>query len=696
MKTGKKSFALLGDVPVGEYGRVDKLGFSATAEVLARSTLETKDPLTIGIFGRWGIGKTSLMRLIKQKVEEIDENGVFAVWFNAWQYEKEAHLIVPLIATINKELERCEGLNKKLSDVIQKIKKFLVLIACSISGKGKIAIPCISEVEVTVSPKDGVESFRKPNQDTLLSQSLYFEAFESLSELTKNAEVPRIVVFIDDLDRCLPNIAVELLEHIKLFLHQRGFAFVLGVNDEIISALVRKKFEKEYELDPACSEDYLDKIVQVKIHVPRRKSKEMDKYIANLLNEGKVFLESSQKDIIPSIAEAGRRNPRSIVRLLNRIIVISRIGILEGKDYDPLALLLHEAMDERRYEDFCKALEIPVLLENKDKPTIGKYLADQLGKFRGDLGAWIAELRETKMPSRKDDFLKAVVTLEKNDHLVNLLNSPVGRKWLSEKEFREMIVEASERTITERKTEEERKEEISPKQEDVIQELLDNMVSIKEKKFMMGSEENESEKPVHEVTLKAFQIGAMQITQAQYEEVMGKKRKNPSNFKGKDLPVECVSWNDATEFCEKLSKRTGKTFTLPTEAQWEYACRAGSDTKYCFGDSEKELGDYAWYNRNSGGKTHPVGTKKPNDWGLYDMHGNVWELCLDHWHPNYNEAPDDGRAWISEKGQGADRVVRGGSWGFVAGFCRSACRDYDSPEYRGNSLGFRVCLQAGR
>ena len=128
-------------------------------------------------------------------------------------------------------------------------------------------------------------------------------------------------------------------------------------------------------------------------------------------------------------------------------------------------------------------------------------------------------------------------------------------------------------------------------------------------------------------------MGKYVVTQEQYEKVMGA---NPSHFKGAKNPVEKVSWDDAQDFCKKLSATSGKTVRLPTEAEWEYACRAGSTTAYCFGDSENGLAEYAWYSSNSDGKTHPVGEKKPNAWGLYDMHGNVWEWCQD-W---YGGLPD--------------------------------------------------------
>jgi formylglycine-generating enzyme required for sulfatase activity len=198
------------------------------------------------------------------------------------------------------------------------------------------------------------------------------------------------------------------------------------------------------------------------------------------------------------------------------------------------------------------------------------------------------------------------------------------------------------------------------------------------------------ERPVHHVNIeKAFYMGRYEVTQQQWRAIMGD---NPSHFTGDDNLPEMVSWDEVQDFIAKLNDKEGTTkYRLPSEAEWEYACRAGTSTRYSFGDDESELGDYAWYDDNSGSKTHPVGQKKPNPWGLYDMHGNVWEWVQDCWHSDYNGAPTDGSAWVVAcRYGGAFRVIRGGCWNYSARRCRSADRGRDDPRNRVNDLGFRI------
>jgi formylglycine-generating enzyme required for sulfatase activity len=216
------------------------------------------------------------------------------------------------------------------------------------------------------------------------------------------------------------------------------------------------------------------------------------------------------------------------------------------------------------------------------------------------------------------------------------------------------------------------------------------LVNIPAGSFMMGDDDgDDDEKPAHRVTLKAFQMSKYPITQQQYQAVMGT---NPSHFKDdENCPVETVSWHDAFNFCEELSKRIGQKVKLPTEAQWEYACRAGSTGKYCFGDDVRKLGDYAWYKENAGSETHPVGEKLANPWGLHDMYGNVWEWCEDVWHGNYNGAPSDGSAWLTG-GEQNRRALRGGSWFGNGIFCRSANRGRNYAVNRIDIIGFRVVV----
>jgi formylglycine-generating enzyme required for sulfatase activity len=240
------------------------------------------------------------------------------------------------------------------------------------------------------------------------------------------------------------------------------------------------------------------------------------------------------------------------------------------------------------------------------------------------------------------------------------------------------------------------------------------MVWIPGGKFMMGSPELEhdrypDESPEHEVTVQPFFIGKYPITQSQWRviantpEIERKLNPEPSHFKGDNRPVEEVSWEEAVEFCQRLSRETKRDYRLPTEAEWEYACRAGTTTPFYFGNTI--AGKLANYDSDvtylqerklkSKGETTPVGDFPPNAFGLYDLHGNVWEWCLDNWHDNYEGAPIDGSAWLSDN-EGARRLLRGGSWNNIPRNCRSATRSRDTPDNRDNDLGFRVVCEIPR
>lgn len=216
-------------------------------------------------------------------------------------------------------------------------------------------------------------------------------------------------------------------------------------------------------------------------------------------------------------------------------------------------------------------------------------------------------------------------------------------------------------------------------------------VKIPEGNFLMGATEEEQfsdrdERPVHQVNIEyEFYIGTYEVTQDQWEAVMGT---NPSHFKGNDLPVEKVSWLDVQTFIGKLNKMEGTDkYRLPTEAEWEYATRAGTNTAFSFGNDESKLSEYGWYDGNSEEKTYPVGMKQANPWGMYDVHGNVAEWVLDEYHTNYQKAPADGSEWTGGVGKW---VIRGGNWNSAESECHSASRDNIGKGSRLNYVGFRL------
>ena len=218
-----------------------------------------------------------------------------------------------------------------------------------------------------------------------------------------------------------------------------------------------------------------------------------------------------------------------------------------------------------------------------------------------------------------------------------------------------------------------------------LNKLINNMVYVSGGTFIMGGDESSDQTPTHSVTLSSYYICKYEVTQALWRAVMGS---NPSKFKGDNLPVEQVSWNDCQTFINRLNSYTGRNFRLPTEAEWEFAARGGNYSRRYKYSGSNYIGDVAWYTDNSGNRTHPVGTKQANELGLYDMSGNVWEWCSDRYgsYSSYSQSNPTGAT------SGFGRVERGGNWCGLARYCCSSHRSYYAPGNSFDDLGLRLVL----
>ncbi|MBD2444728.1 SUMF1/EgtB/PvdO family nonheme iron enzyme [Dolichospermum sp. FACHB-1091] len=331
-------------------------------------------------------------------------------------------------------------------------------------------------------------------------------------------------------------------------------------------------------------------------------------------------------------------------------------------------------------------------------------LADQL---------WIRVLRVSRADSKAVRAIKRIA-IKKNNSIEKpvplKVNNPQSIGLSRGDEYPQFLLKEFFETVTVDKTGKivnQENHQAAYFKEDLGNGITLDMVQIPGGSFMMGSPESEKgrsqdESPQHQVNVPGFSMGKFVVTQEQYQQIMGK---NPSYFtqKGAKRPVEQVSWNNAVDFCQKLSQKTGREYRLPSEAEWEYACRAGTTTPFHFGETiTTELANYNGtytYASEPKGKylqeTTDVGSFPPNAFGLYDMHGNVWEWCQDDWHDNYSNAPKDGSVWTSQSG--IAKLLRGGSWYYAPYYCRSAYRNDLDLLYLYNNFGFRVvCTGAAR
>ena len=526
----------------------------------------------------------------------------------------------------------------------------------------------------------------------------------------------KVYIFIDNLDRREVPKAADLMQTIKRMIsYDPHLIFIVGMDRAKVAASIAVKYEKLIPyLFSSDSESigtprqglkygyaFIEEFIQVPFSVPKPTKDVFEKFLEDTKPEETKKEERRQTitlelngdskrilDIILMIAPVLDNKPRCIKQFINLFRFQTYIAVQTG---------LFDINNEKH-----------LALEN-----IGKFVAISLKwpLLLNDLYAnrsLLAQLQETALDSKSE--MKSY--WRKEEKLMELLRFGLVKNGTSDYKGKyslsglnvEKLLQVSPLYVLPEKDADKslyETEDVSSEGdvyiEDTfypvsIKDLYMKFTHIEAGDFMMGAPDNEegrsnNEGPAHEVTIgKPFELGTYPVTQREWKEVMGK---NPSRSEGDDLPVENVSWNDVQEFIRRLNDNEGTNrYRLPSETEWEYACRAEITTRYSFGDDESMLGEYAWYADNSGGKTHPVGQKKPNPWGLHDMHGNVWEWVQDKWHDNYDGAPSDGSVWESEGG--FRRGGRGGSWSRNARRCRSAGRSYGDPGSRDEGLGFRL------
>jgi formylglycine-generating enzyme required for sulfatase activity len=689
-----------------DFSAVDQIGYIEHNAGLVEMIrcVQANGSFTIGIFGQWGQGKTSMLRQIEKKLQGTKSNqgkDILTVWFNPWQFTGEKHMIIPFFHTVTSYMKDFEKQKKKEGKTIgKKMLNFLevlahVPVALAYGMEGGIKIPRLLEAEFNLKLKEVIDELRekkkKIDQRSMSGlkklvdkyESMYYRLISTLQDAANELEL-KIVVFIDDLDRCLPEKAVELLEGIKVLLDLPGFVFVIGAAPRVIEQGIRVRYRELYADDnsrvPFLEQEYLDKIIQFPLTLPppdigRLKSM-LSSYLENL-GEVKPYLETIQTAL--------GINPRSLKRFINNLSytfwVAGKQEEKGGKIFRP-ELLIKMTLIAFKFPDFYRVVgripnhllrvqdiiekEIQKRKEGKRPPAASGFLEiDELNLFEPqNIGSITEILGKFEREGAEED--KGFVNEEEVRRYVSLLPAVTTAPGESGK------------TGT-----------------SLRQTMESRMIIIKGGKLSMKDEESGNE---FTTGIKPFRLDKFPVTQDLYEKIMGKE-KNRSRFPGGDRPVENVSWFDAVEFCNRLSDEMGlrrvynisgenvypdftvEGFRLPSEAEWEYACRAGAP-----GDRYGEIEEIAWYMDNSDGTTHGVGKKLPNAWGIYDMLGNVWEWC---WDRCGNYPTRDENEWHGAE-EGLDRAFRGGSWNSNRDRCRASLRLSVHPSFHDHDLGFRL------
>lgn len=425
-----RKLALLPDVPIGNsLDDKDELGFDIYAHVLSDAIKNSSGPMTIGVYGEWGEGKTSLMQLIKRSLD-VDSSNISTVWFNAWRYAKEEHPVFSLAISIIKALEKNQKLSEKSKAVIASIIDTLSSIASGFKVNLTAKTDLIGEINVEYDADKTLN--RSFNKDTVEKSftSKYFDMFDQLEDLKVGSSGEKIVVFIDDLDRCMPQHAISLLESIKLTFGLNGFVFVLGVARDILDDYVERVYKDEYGVKKFDGASYLDKIIQLSFFIPPHAPRFSD-YLRMLLTRINLTPGAGFKDLLPLVEIACNNNPRSAIGFINNLLVDKEIlKSLRGKDKAVLDVDIGVFAVLRAIQKSWGHLLSAFILLGEDCKNIQDWVDSDIDTQ--------SKLEATNV---KEQQLVTIAQALKNDiSLKKLLRTDYGKKWLMDNNERQFSI----------------------------------------------------------------------------------------------------------------------------------------------------------------------------------------------------------------------------------------------------------------
>ncbi len=741
----------------------DALDFQPYVDALADIVLDpaTQTPLILGIYGSWGSGKTSLMRMMQVRVTAVREGEAprhRAVWFDAWKYNQEDVLWRALLLLLLDDLkqllpaaraeEEAEPVKEEpgprqllalLNEALyretgwtERGDKVRVNWTDAIAGAGGLAASVLFSgpwqtfvantfaAESAQKAKEGwgqgkpasdlgklVAAFRREETAHYQAQLRSLEQFQRNFAALVRALLPpdgeqprRLVVFVDDLDRCLPEKAIQVLEALKLFLDVPGCVFVLGLDPEAIAAAVQTRYKGEVKAN-----EYLEKIIQLPFHLPVIADKEMQRFVEALTARN---LDAACAEVF-ALGLADNPTPRKVKRTLNTFLLMSRLVEKRSalqETLTPVRLAKLVAIQQAYPDLWAEVIHRPGALIQLEAHARATRDADKRPEEA-------PPLPDALKPFAGQESLRRLLCLQED------AAACFGSLKLGElKEFTTLTRQAAPAVA-------------EPAVRAARVSFEPELVTVPAGPFMMGTSDAQvqdmlrrfewaktaqkegwfaREQPEHEVTLPAFEIGRYPVTNAQYAEfVKATRRAAPEYWPGGRMPEELaghpvvnVTWRDAMAYCAWLSEATGKSYRLPTEAEWEKAARGADGRLWPWGN---EWDPEAANCRPAGpGTTTLVGSYSPkgdSPYGAADMAGNVWEWCSSLWGADPNKPTfgypyrfDDGREDAQSTGL---RIVRGGSWySDSPARVRCACRFRDFPGSRGGDGGFRVARSSLR